>query len=88
MTIRRLAHWWRRSYPDHRLAWHARQAVASDPLLLDLTRMSITCDRGVIRLTGRVPHASDRTRIEGDIHHALRTTGLPYRRIVNQLYAP
>ena len=83
-----LAHWWRWSYPDQRLAWLARQAVAADALLPDLTRMSITCTRGVIRLTGRVPHASDRVRIEADIHHVLATTGLPYRRIVNALYVP
>ncbi len=83
-----LAHWLRWSYPDNRLALLARQAVAADPLLPDLSKVSITCTHGVIRLTGRVPHARGRARIEADIHTALRTAGLPHRRIDNQLYVP
>ena len=83
-----LAHWLRWSYPDDRLALLARQAVAADPLLPDLSRVSITCTHGVLRLTGRVSHAQGRLRIEADIDHTLRTADLPYRRIVNALYVP
>ncbi len=83
-----LAHWLRWSYPDDRLAWLARQAVAADPRLVNLTQMSITCTHGVIRLTGRVPHAWDRAHIEVDIDSALHRADLPYRCIVNQLYVP
>lgn len=57
-----LARWLRWSYPDDRLALLARQAVAADPRLVNLTQMSITCTHGVIRLTGRVPYAWDRAR--------------------------
>jgi len=52
----------------------------------DLTRVLITCTKGSIRLTGRVPQAQDRARIEADIRRALHTAQLPYRRLVNQLY--
>jgi hypothetical protein len=88
VAMRWFAHWWRWSYPDARLAFLARQAVAADPLLPDLSKVSITCTHGVLRLTGRVPQAQDRVRIEADIHSALHTADLPYRRIVNQLYVP
>ena len=84
----RFSHWFWGSYPDERLAFLARQAVAADPRLSDLTQMSITCLHGVLRLTGRVPRAYDRACIEADIGTALRTAGLPYRRIVNHLYVP
>ena len=83
-------HWWARwlcwSYPDDRLALLARQAVAADARLPNLTRVLITCTKGIIRLTGRVPQAQDRARIEADIRCALHTANLPYRRLVNQLY--
>jgi hypothetical protein len=83
-----LTHWFRWTYPDDHLAWLARQAIATDASLPDLSRVSITCTRGVIRLSGRVPKAWDRTRIGADIQTALHTAGLPYQRIVNQLYVP
>lgn len=86
--MQRFTFWFRRTYADDRLAWLARQAVAADGLLLDLSQVSITCTRGIIRLSGRVPKAWDRTRIADDIRTALHTAGLPYQRIVNQLYVP
>ena len=84
----RFRRWLGWGYRDEHLAWLARRAVAADPLLPDLTRMSITCTRGVIRLTGRVPHAQDRHRVEAVIHVTLQTAGVPYKRIRNQLYIP
>lgn len=81
-----LVRWLCGAYPDDRLALLARQALAADARLPDLTRVLITCTKGTIRLTGRVPQAQDRTRIEADIRRALHTAALPYRRLVNQLY--
>jgi hypothetical protein len=86
--MHRFRHWFRWAYPDDHLAWLARQTVAADALLPELSQVSITCTRGIIRLSGWVPKVLDRTRIVTDIHTALHTAGLPYRRIVNQLYVP
>jgi len=83
--LHRLWPWPRRIYPDRRLALLARLSVADDPLLADVTHVSITCVQGRIRLKGRVPQASDKARIEADIRGALRTAGLTYVGLVNAL---
>jgi hypothetical protein len=74
-----------RRYPDRRLAWLARRSVADDALLADVTCVRITSAHGVIRLTGRVPHVSDKVRIEATIRATLTTAGLPYGGIRNAL---
>ena len=78
--------WRGRTYHDAHLALRARIPLAEDPLLADVTLVSITCAKGVIRLKGHVPHARDKTRIEATIRAALHTAGLPYARLVNTLH--
>ena len=75
------------TYHDAHLAFRARITIAEDPLLADVTLVSITSAKGVIRLKGRVPHARDKAHIEGTIRAALHTAGLPYARLVNALQA-
>ena len=80
--------WFEGHYNDAQLALLARRAVAVDAQLADLSRLSITCTRGIICLKGRVSQPQDRTRIEADIHTALQMAGLAYKRIRNQLSVP
>ena len=75
------------TYHDAHLAFRARITIAEDPLLADVTLVSITSAKGVIRLKGHVPHARDKAHIEGTIRTALHTAGLPYARLVNTLHA-
>jgi hypothetical protein len=84
--LHRLLPWGGRTYPDAHLAFRARITLAENPLLADVTLVSITSAKGVIRLKGRVPHASDKARIEEAIRVALHTAGLPYARLVNALH--
>ena len=84
--MRRIAQWFWRRYPDDQLAFVARKALAEDPRLLDVTRVSITCVKGVLRLTGRVRSRREKEQMEADIQAALQGAGLPYQRILNDLY--
>lgn len=79
---------WRRTYPDERIALLAYEAVAADPLLPDHSRVTLTCNKGVIYLTGRVSKQWKKDRIEADIRAALHTADLNYKHIVNYLYVP
>jgi hypothetical protein len=86
MTMRRIVQWFWRRYPDDQLAFLARKAIAEDPRLLDVTRVSITCVKGVLRLTGRVRSNREKEQMEADIRATLQEAGLPYQRILNHLY--
>ena len=83
----RLLPWIGRTYNDAHLAFRARITIAEDPLLADITLVSIRSVNGVIHLKGRVPHATDKAHIEGAIRIALRTADLPYARLVNAFQA-
>jgi hypothetical protein len=74
-----------RKYNDEQLLSHAQTALATDPLLTEVTGVSIASTKGVVRLTGRVHQRTDKDRIEGDIRRAFTTAGLPYDRIINEI---
>jgi hypothetical protein len=70
---------------DEQLVTQAKNALATDPLLTDVTGVSIASAQGVVRLTGTVHQLTDKDRIEGDIRSALTTAGLQYDRIINEI---
>ena len=74
-----------RKYNDEQLVSHAKNALATDPLLTDITGVSIASAKGVISLTGTVHKLTEKDRIEGGIRSALNTAGLKYDRIVNEI---
>jgi len=64
---------------------HAQNALAADPLLTDVTGVSIASAKGVISLTGTVHKITEKDRIEGGIRSALKTAGLKYAHVVNEI---
>lgn len=72
-------------YQDDRLASHVEQALTEDPLLSDTAGITVTSNKGVVRLAGVVHRASEKERIERLGQETLRTVGLPYDRIVNEI---
>jgi hypothetical protein len=72
-------------YNDSQLLSHARVALESDPLLTDVSSVVVASRNGVISLNGKAPRLAERDRIEGVIRTALRTAGLKFERIENEL---
>jgi hypothetical protein len=72
-------------YNDEQLVAHAQTALATDPLLTDVTGVTVTSTKGVIRLTGTVHKVTDKDRTEGVIRNALRTAGLQHDHILNEI---
>jgi osmotically-inducible protein OsmY len=75
----------RGSYADERLETAARQALAADPLIPDADVFAVTSSKGIIQLRGTAHREEEKQRIETVIANALRTTGLKYDHIANEL---
>jgi osmotically-inducible protein OsmY len=85
ITMSWLSQWFGPKYNDEQLASHARMAIAEDPLVTDVTGVNIASQKGVVSLTGTVHKSIEKDRIEGVVRVALRTAGLKYDRISNDL---
>jgi osmotically-inducible protein OsmY len=83
MTL--FARWFGRKYNDEQLVAHAKNALAADPRLMDVSGVSIASAKGVVSLTGTVHKSTEKERSEGVVREALRTAGLKYERILNEI---
>jgi hypothetical protein len=72
-------------FDDSQLISHATQGIAADPLIADATSLVVTSKKGVITLDGIVSRTQEKDRIEGAVRNALRSSGLKYESIVNDL---
>jgi hypothetical protein len=72
-------------FDDRQLISHATKGIASDPLITDATSLVVTSKNGVITLDGIVSKVQEKDRIEGAVRNALRSSGLKYESIVNDL---
>jgi len=72
-------------YNDDQILLHAKHAIAEDPLVNDSGSVMIASVKGVVTLTGTVHRNQEKDRIEGLIRTALRTMGLKYEHIINDL---
>jgi hypothetical protein len=72
-------------YDDEQLVAHAQTALATDPLLTDVTGVTVASAKGVIHLTGTVHKVTEKDRVEGVIRNALRTAGLKHDHILNEI---
>lgn len=75
-------------FDDSRLESHAWEAVHNDPMISDPEGVVISSKKGVITLGGPVKTVKERDRIEGIVREALRTSGLKYESIYNELKVP
>lgn len=75
----------KKKYDDEQLVSHAQNALAADPLLTDVTGVTVASANGVIRLTGTVHKVTEKDRAEGAIRSALRTAGLKHDHILNEI---
>lgn len=85
MAGSRLMSWFGPRYDDNRLADIVRHAIDADPLIASPGALTVTSKKGVITLDGIVQRESEKDRIEGVVRNALRTIGIKYERIVNDL---
>ncbi|GIV77870.1 BON domain-containing protein [Litorilinea aerophila] len=72
-------------YNDTELEAHVRTAINADPLIKDASMINISCQKGVIKLSGKVSRVEDKDRLEGIVRSALRNAGLKYQSIVNEV---
>ncbi len=72
-------------YNDNELEAHVRTAINADPLIKDASMITISCHKGVIKLSGKVSRVEDKDRLEGIVRSALRNSGLKYQSIVNEV---
>jgi osmotically-inducible protein OsmY len=72
-------------YNDGQIVSHAKNAIAEDPLVADAAALNVASQKGVVTLTGSVHRKQERDRIEGVVRGALKSAGLKYERIVNEL---
>ena len=74
-----------KKYNDEQIMSHAKNAVAEDPLLNDAETVTVTSAKGVVTLMGSVHRTEELDRVEGVVRKAIRTVGLEYDQIVNEL---
>jgi len=74
-----------KKYNDEQIMSHAKNAVAEDPLLNDAETVTVTSAKGVVTLMGSVHRTEERDRVEGVVRNVIRTVGLEYDQIVNEL---
>ena len=74
-----------KKYNDEQIMSHAKNAVAEDPLLNDAETVTVTSAKGVVTLMGSVHRTEERDRVEGVVRNAIRTVGLEYDQIINEL---
>lgn len=72
-------------FDDSQLVSFATKGIAADPLISDATSLVVTSKKGVITLDGIVSKTQEKDRIEGAVRNALRSAGLKYESIVNDL---
>lgn len=72
-------------FDDAKLVTQAMKALAADPMISDPSTLVVTCEKGVITLSGPVHRAKERDRIEGVIRTALTAVGLKHERLINDL---
>lgn len=74
-----------KKYNDEQIMSHAKNAIAEDPLLNDAETVTVTSAKGVVTLLGSVHRTEERDRVEGVVRNAIRTVGLEYDQIINEL---
>ena len=74
-----------KKYNDEQIMSHAKNAIAEDPLLNDAEAVTVTSAQGVVTLMGRVHRTEELDRVEGVVRNAIRTVGLEYDQIINEL---
>jgi hypothetical protein len=72
-------------FNDEQLMSQARIAITEDPLVHEDAGVTVASEKGVIKLAGTVHRLAEKDRIEGVIRNALRTTGMKFERIVNEI---
>jgi osmotically-inducible protein OsmY len=80
-----LSKWFGPKYDDARLEAHAREAIDVDPLVSDAATLVVASNKGVVTLGGPVKDVKEKDRIEGVVREALRSSGLKYASIMNDL---
>ena len=75
----------RAKYDDERIAARAQIAVDEDPLLKGSPELHVSCENGVVTISGTVHKDPEKDRVEGDIRSTLRDAGLKYDRIENEI---
>ncbi len=74
-----------KGYKDEALNAAVTKALMNDPLVNDPESIGVTCEDGVVTLTGRVDKAMAKDHIEGTVREALRFNGLKYEKLDNQV---
>ena len=74
-----------KKYNDEQIMSHAKNAIAEDPLLNDAETVTVTSAKGVVTLMGSVHRTEERDRVEAVVRNVIRTVGLEYDQIVNEL---
>lgn len=72
-------------YQDEQLISHAQTAIVEDPLVSNVSKVSVSSEDGVVTIEGTVHTEREKDHLEGSVREALRTTGLKYERVVNNL---
>ncbi len=85
MTSSRFANLFGSKYDDERLLATVRHAIDADPLISDPGTFTVAVKKGVITLDGVVHRAPEKDRIEGVVRNALRTIGIKFDHLVNNL---
>ena len=83
MTL--LSRFFGKKFDDEQIMFHAKNAIAEDPLLNDSELVTITSEKGMIKVIGTVHRTEEKDRIEGVIRNAIRTIGLKYDQLINEL---
>jgi osmotically-inducible protein OsmY len=72
-------------YNDEQLVSTVENALAVDPLLHDATSVTVTSQKGIIQLSGKVHGANEKERIEALIRNTLSLHNLKYDQLVNRI---
>ena len=80
-----LSRFFGKKYDDEQIMHHAKNAIAEDPLLNDAETVTVTSTKGMVKLLGTVHRSQEKDRIEGLVRNAVRTVGLQYDQIINEL---
>jgi osmotically-inducible protein OsmY len=80
-----LSGWFGPKFDDQRLVTLAQTAISADPLIREPGDLTLHSKKGIVTLDGIVHRTSEKDRIEGVVHSALKTTGIKYERVQNNL---
>lgn len=74
------------SYEDTEIITVAENAIADDPALGGMQKVNVTCEEGVVTLTGQLNSEREKNSVEQNVRTALERASLSFDRIENDIH--